>query len=184
MDIELRRRMLTEQGECSKRAECGYRMAIENRFICLHMLPTEPLGPAAYLDKLIAAENSIALDPSVSEPARALAHDLYEKIEKARLILAQIVHATAPTPDDGGGHENAYTLAVDALAVLDAPQPEAKLPWPAVHLKTGAIYRVTGERINTNNTPVVPGAVVVDYERNGLKFSRSADEFVDKFKAV
>ena len=34
--------------------------------------------------------------------------------------LRLIEHATAPTPDDGGGHENAYSIAIDALhRVLD-----------------------------------------------------------------
>ena len=34
--------------------------------------------------------------------------------------LQLIVHATAPTPEDGGGHENAYTLAMDMLKRVEA----------------------------------------------------------------
>ena len=34
--------------------------------------------------------------------------------------LQLIVHATAPAPDDGGGHENAYALAMDALKRIEA----------------------------------------------------------------
>lgn len=30
--------------------------------------------------------------------------------------LKMIAHATAPSPDDGGHHENAYTLAIEAIA--------------------------------------------------------------------
>ncbi len=39
-------------------------------------------------------------------------------------VLELIKHATAPNPDDGGGHEAAYDLACAALALARAEQAE------------------------------------------------------------
>jgi hypothetical protein len=43
------------------------------------------------------------------------ANDLKRDRETAILSFKMIRHATAPTPDDGGEHENAYDLATKAL---------------------------------------------------------------------
>jgi uncharacterized coiled-coil DUF342 family protein len=40
---------------------------------------------------------------------------LRAEVERLRAALENIEHATAPTHDDGGYHENAYTLARNAL---------------------------------------------------------------------
>ena len=37
------------------------------------------------------------------------------KAERYELALRMILHATKPTPADGGGHENAYSIALLAL---------------------------------------------------------------------
>lgn len=47
--------------------------------------------------------------------------------------LQLIVHATAPTPDDGGGHENAYTLAMDMLKRIEARKEYERSMCPHQH---------------------------------------------------
>lgn len=41
---------------------------------------------------------------------------LHSQLDRLREALRNIEHATAPSHDDGAYHENAYSLAVEALA--------------------------------------------------------------------
>lgn len=72
---------------------------------------------------------------------------------------------------------------MDRMALPSEAKDAARIGWIATHLKTGNEYIVTGERINATNVPVQPGALMVDYERDGQKFSREAGEFQEKFAA-
>lgn len=82
-------------------------------------------------------------------------------------------------------HSEYRAKSGDKIYVSPVPAAQAVLEgWPATHLKTGNIYRVTGERTNATNVPVQPGAIMVDYERNGEKFGREASEFQEKFAAA
>lgn len=44
--------------------------------------------------------------------------DLHKAANQALALLELIKHATAPSPNDGGGHENAHELAERAIAAL------------------------------------------------------------------
>jgi hypothetical protein len=76
--------------------------------------------PQKAVNDLVASEVAIALNPAVSSEAEALIErgrqELRAEVEALRAALQMIEHATAPTHDDDGYHENAYSLARAALA--------------------------------------------------------------------
>ncbi len=63
---------------------------------------------------------------------------------------------------------------VEALGVL--PLPTSR--WPAIHLKTGNRYDVTGECILEASAPVAPEAVLIEFLRDGMYFVCEQSEFL------
>lgn len=91
---------------------------------------------------------------------------------------------------DAGGWEIAGFLAGGPVGIVLAMYllrhyhrrgDDAK-GWNAKHLKTGNVYRVTGEAINATNAQ--DGQNMVIYERDGKRFVREAGEFIEKFAAI
>lgn len=63
-----------------------------------------------------------------------------------------------------------------------APSEQKAVAWNARHLKTGNIYEVLGEAIDSTNGH--RGQTMVIYQRDGKTFVREAKEFMDKFEAT
>jgi len=59
---------------------------------------------------------------------------------------------------------------------------DAERGWNAEQLKTGNIYRVIGEAIDSTN--MHSNQLMVIYQRDGKTFVREAEEFQEKFKAI
>jgi len=93
-------------------------------------------------------------------------------------------HAGTPEATAYLAQSKRYGFAADHIADMRARLEAAEAAkWTAIHLKTGNEYDVTGEAINATNVPIVPGAIVAIYRRDGQNFIREAAEFQDKFKA-
>ncbi len=73
--------------------------------------------PAASID---LAEHVLHMDVVTErgKRARELARKVLAEGDAATLFLRLIEHATAPSPEDGAGHENAHGLAQQGLAAL------------------------------------------------------------------